>query len=42
MSRPPRPPWRPQTHFETRAQRLGHGVRDLIYDRVDIGPGPAG
>ncbi len=38
----PRPPWRPQTHFETRGQRLGHGVWDLIYDRVDIGPGPAG
>ncbi len=30
-----RPPWRPQTHFETRGQKLGHGVWDLIYDRVD-------
>jgi len=30
----PRPPWRPQTHFETRGQRLGHGVWDLLYDRV--------
>jgi len=29
----PRPPWRPQTHFETRGQRLGHGVWDLLYDR---------
>lgn len=29
-----RPPWRPQTHFETRGQRLGHGVWDLLYDRV--------
>ncbi|MEO8366984.1 MAG: tRNA (guanosine(46)-N7)-methyltransferase TrmB [Pseudoxanthomonas sp.] len=28
-----RPDWRPQTHFETRGQRLGHGVWDLIYDR---------
>lgn len=28
-----RPPWRPQTHFETRGQKLGHGVWDLIYDR---------
>ena len=28
-----RPPWRPQTHFETRGQRLGHGVWDLLYDR---------
>ena len=30
----PRPEWRPQTHFETRGQRLGHGVWDLLYDRV--------
>ncbi|MDH5822838.1 tRNA (guanosine(46)-N7)-methyltransferase TrmB [Luteimonas sp. RD2P54] len=30
----PRPPWRPQTHFESRGQRLGHGVWDLLYDRV--------
>ena len=29
----PRPPWRPQTHFETRGQNLGHGVWDLLYDR---------
>ncbi len=29
----PRPDWRPQTHFETRGQRLGHGVWDLLYDR---------
>jgi len=29
----PRPPWRPQTHFETRGQKLGHGVWDLLYDR---------
>ena len=28
-----RPEWRPQTHFETRGQRLGHGVWDLLYDR---------
>lgn len=27
----PRPPWRPQTHFESRGQRLGHGVWDLLY-----------
>ena len=30
----PRPPWRPQTHVESRGQRLGHGVWDLLYDRV--------
>ena len=30
----PRPDWRPQTHFESRGQRLGHGVWDLLYDRV--------
>ncbi|GAA4860185.1 tRNA (guanosine(46)-N7)-methyltransferase TrmB [Luteimonas vadosa] len=29
-----RPEWRPQTHFESRGQRLGHGVWDLLYDRV--------
>ncbi len=29
----PRPPWRRQTHFETRGQKLGHGVWDLLYDR---------
>ena len=33
----PRPDWRPQTHFETRGQRLGHGVWDLLYDRVADG-----
>ena len=26
-----RPPWRRQTHFETRGQKLGHGVWDLLY-----------
>jgi tRNA (guanine-N7-)-methyltransferase len=30
----PRPEWRPQTHFESRGQRLGHGVWDLLYDRT--------
>ena len=29
----PRPPWRRQTHFETRGQNLGHGVWDLLYER---------
>ncbi|MDQ3494350.1 MAG: tRNA (guanosine(46)-N7)-methyltransferase TrmB [Pseudomonadota bacterium] len=29
----PRPAWRPQTHFEHRGQRLGHGVWDLLYDK---------
>ncbi len=29
----PRPDWRPQTHFESRGQRLGHGVWDLLYHR---------
>ncbi len=29
----PRPEWRPQTHFETRGRKLGHGVWDLLYDR---------
>jgi tRNA (guanine-N7-)-methyltransferase len=26
-----RPAWRPQTKFETRGQRLGHGVWDLLF-----------
>ena len=29
----PRPDWRPETHFERRGQRLGHGVWDLLYRR---------
>jgi tRNA (guanine-N7-)-methyltransferase len=29
-----RPPWRRQTHFETRGQKLGHGVWDLVYVRA--------
>lgn len=28
-----RPAWRPQTHFEARGRRLGHGVWDLLYRR---------
>jgi tRNA (guanine-N7-)-methyltransferase len=28
-----RPQWRRQTHFETRGQKLGHGVWDLVYTR---------
>ncbi|MBB5208926.1 tRNA (guanosine(46)-N7)-methyltransferase TrmB [Chiayiivirga flava] len=30
-----RPAWRPETHFEARGQRLGHGVWDLLYRRRD-------
>lgn len=29
----PRPPWRPLTKFEQRGLRLGHGVRDLMFER---------
>jgi tRNA (guanine-N7-)-methyltransferase len=29
-----RPPWRRETHFERRGRRLGHGVWDLVYERV--------
>ncbi|MCY7354066.1 MAG: tRNA (guanosine(46)-N7)-methyltransferase TrmB [Lysobacter sp.] len=29
-----RPPWRPQTHFESRGQQLGHDVFDLLYHRT--------
>jgi tRNA (guanine-N7-)-methyltransferase len=30
----PRPTWRPYTKFEVRGQNAGHGVWDLIYQRV--------
>lgn len=29
-----RPPWRIETHFERRGLRLGHGVWDLVYERI--------
>jgi tRNA (guanine-N7-)-methyltransferase len=29
----PRPPYRPQTKFETRGLRLGHGVWDILFRR---------
>ena len=29
----PRPPYRPQTKFESRGLRLGHAVRDLVFRR---------
>ena len=32
----PRPEWRPETHFERRGVKLGHGVWDLLYDRTDV------
>ncbi len=35
----PRPDWRPQTHFETRGQKLGHGVWDIVYDKTGMGTG---
>ncbi|MBZ9558835.1 MULTISPECIES: tRNA (guanosine(46)-N7)-methyltransferase TrmB [unclassified Modicisalibacter] len=31
----PRPAFRPLTKFETRGEKLGHGVWDLIYERVE-------
>ena len=30
----PRPSWRPRTKFEQRGERLGHGVWDLVFERV--------
>ena len=30
----PRPAYRPLTKFEHRGQRLGHGVRDLVFKRI--------
>ena len=29
-----KPSWRPETKFERRGQRLGHGVWDLLYSKV--------
>lgn len=29
----PKPDWRPETHFERRGKRLGHGVFDLLYEK---------
>ncbi|WP_397572319.1 tRNA (guanosine(46)-N7)-methyltransferase TrmB [Silanimonas sp.] len=29
-----RPQWRRQTHFETRGLKLGHGVWDLLFERI--------
>lgn len=31
----PRPDWRPLTKFENRGQRLGHGVWDLLFTRIN-------
>ena len=31
----PRPDFRPKTKFEARGERLGHGVWDLMFERVD-------
>jgi tRNA (guanine-N7-)-methyltransferase len=31
----PRPDYRPETKFERRGQRLGHGVWDLVFERID-------
>ena len=30
----PRPEWRPLTRFENRGVKLGHGVADLLYERI--------
>ena len=30
----PRPAWRPQTKFETRGMKLGHGVWDVVFRKV--------
>jgi tRNA (guanine-N7-)-methyltransferase len=35
----PRPVWRPQTKFEARGLRLGHGVWDLLFLRGGTPPG---
>lgn len=30
----PRPKWRPETKFEQRGARLGHGVWDLLFEKI--------
>ena len=30
----PKPDWRPETKYELRGERLGHGVFDLVFRRV--------
>lgn len=30
----PRPTWRPETKFERRGEKLGHGVWDLLHEKV--------
>ncbi|MCL4160057.1 UNVERIFIED_CONTAM: hypothetical protein GTU68_031115 [Idotea baltica] len=30
----PKPPWRPETKFERRGERLGHGVWDLLFKKA--------
>ncbi|MFZ4701039.1 MAG: tRNA (guanosine(46)-N7)-methyltransferase TrmB [Candidatus Methylumidiphilus sp.] len=37
-----RPASRPPTKFERRGQRLGHGVWDLLFEKIDVGVGGAG
>jgi len=34
----PRPEWRPKTKFEQRGERLGHGVWDLLFEKVAPNP----
>jgi hypothetical protein len=34
-----RPAYRPQTKFETRGLRLGHGVWDVVFRKVSAGAG---
>ena len=36
----PRPAYRPQTKFETRGLKLGHGVRDIVFRRRPGAPNP--
>ncbi len=31
----PQPEWRPVTKFQRRGERLGHGVWDLMFTRID-------
>ena len=33
-----KPAWRPVTKYQQRGERLGHEVRDLVFERVNAAP----
>lgn len=37
----PRPAWRPRTKFESRGEKLGHAVADILFRRAEVKPAEA-